>query len=256
MPEVSFDFGDWDVESLRMSIFFPRGAHPNVRAGLWERVTGEQPDSIDSRPRERISRETGTIGGNSFVFVNQDERIDWLLQPIVVPSLQPPTSTTLPTLETVEKALAIFRNAIRYSLETIPVVQRLAFAPVLIKDAANLNVGFGQLSTHLPHLSLGSAYGADFIYQINRRRRSNSVPHAQINRLAKWSMEMVGGVAVRMGPSGQPDVRDTGTSATRKLALDINTTPETSTISKAKIPGLFEELVTVSRELATKGDIS
>ena len=61
MTEVKFDFGEWDVESLRVSIFHPVALSTSVRTGLWEKVTGDRPESIDSRPREGVTRESGIV---------------------------------------------------------------------------------------------------------------------------------------------------------------------------------------------------
>ena len=253
MPEVSFDFGDWDVESLRMSIFCPANTRPSERAGLWEKVTGEQPSSIDSRPREGVTREAGVVGGNNLLLVTQVGRLDWLLQPVAVPNQQAPV---LLNLKDVGSARPIFQKAFYYSLETFGLALRLAFAPVLIKDVASVPLGFGQLSVFLPRLDLASLNTADFIYRVNRRRRSLSVRHAEINRIAKWSMEEVGAVSLRVTPFGRPDFRDTGTAFVRKLELDVNTTPETSAMSKDKISSLLDEMITIAEELATEGDIS
>ena len=253
MPEDRFDFEDWDVESLRMSIFCPANSNPIERSGLWEKVTGEQPSSIDSRPREGVTREVGVVGGNNLLLVTQRSRLDWLLQPVAVPDQRAPV---ILTLKDVGNARGIFRKAFRYSLETIGLALRLAFAPVLIKDVASVSLGFGQLSVFLPRLDLAPLNTPDFIYRVNRRRRSLSVPHAEINRIAKWSMEEVGAVSFRVTPSGRPDFRDTGTAFVRKLELDVNTTPETSAMSKDKISGLLDEMITIAEELATEGDVS
>ena len=252
MPEVSFDFGDWDVESLRMSIFCPANTRPFERSGLWERVTGEQPSSIDSRPREGVTREAGVVGGNNLLLVTQGGRLDWLLQPVAVPNQQAPV---ILTLKDVGIARGIFHKAFRYSLETTGLALRLAFAPVFIKEVTSVGLGFGQLSVFLPQLDLASLNTSDFIYRVNRRRRSLSVPHAEINRIAKWSLEEVGVVSFRVASSGRPDFRDTGTTFVRKLELDVNTTPETSAMSKDTVSGLLDEMIVMAEELATEGDV-
>ena len=253
MTEVKFDFGDWDVESLRVSLFYPKAPTASARAGLWENVTGTQPESIDSRPREGVTRESGAVEGNLLVLTSQEERIDWLVQPIVTPNQQ---AGPVLTLKAPEDALPILQRAVQYSLETIPLVQRLAFSPSLIRQVLNPTSSLKQISKYLPHLDFDSIEGSDFVYQINRRRRSSSVSHARINRLAKWSTAQIGGLELKMKPSGQPRLQTTEVGFARKLELDLNTTPETGAMSNDKISGLFDELVTLAGELATKGDIS
>ena len=253
MTEVKFDFGEWDVESLRVSIFYPVGLGTSAQTGLWAKVTGNKPESIDSRPRERITREVGRLGENNLLLTTQDERIDWLIQPIVVPNQRVGTVLMLKNVGTTSP---ILRKAIRYSLETIPLVQRLAFSPVLIKQVPDPTEGLKQLSRYLPRLDLESLEGSDFIYQVNRRRRSASVPHVRVNRLARWSTEQIGGLEVQVRPSGQPRIQTAEDGFARKLLLDVNTTPESGAMSNDKVPSLFHELVTLAGELSTEGDIS
>ena len=250
----AFDFGDWDVESLRLSIFHTMKYEDSYSEGLWESVTGQQADSIDSRPRNRMTRTIGTAERNSLTLVHQDGRIDWTSQPVVSPVPQPSNEILVAQIDSPERMLPIFQKAVSYSLESITSVKRIAFAPSLIREVADVNAGFEQLSRYLPHLNLPAAHGGDFIYQINRRRRSEAIQHAHINRLAKWSLELLGGVSVRVGLTGQPDLLDAPPKQVRRLFLDVNTTPETSTMAKNGIPELFKELVALAREIAIEGD--
>ena len=251
MTEVRVDFGEWDVESLRVSTFYPKAPVASLRAGLWERVTGTQPESIDSRPREGITRESGDVEGNLLVLTSQDDRIDWLVQPIV-PSNQRVDSVLM--LKAPGDVWPILQRSLRSTLETVPLVQRLAFGSSLIKQVPNPASALRQLSRYLPRLDLDSTEGSDFVYQVNRRRQSASVPHARVNRLAKWSTAQVGGLQVRVRPSGQSRVQTADVGYMRRLDLDVNTTPESGAMSNDKISSLFEELITLASELATDGD--
>lgn len=254
MFNPSLALGDWDVESLRISIFCPNGAVSSTQIDLWAKVTGTQPETIDSRPREGLTRVVGSIGQNNLFLTVQEGRIDWLVQPIVVPPNQ--QTASLLTLKDVAEVFPVLEKAIRHSLETIPVVLRLAFGSVLVKQVSDLTQALKELSRYLPRLDLDSLEGSDFIYQVNRRRRSASVQHAHINRLAKWSTAQTGGLEVQVKPTGQPRIRTAKVSFVRKLDLDVNTTPETSAMSNDKIPSLFGELITLAGELATEGDVS
>ena len=249
MPEANFDRGDWDVESLRASIFHPPGTNAVAQSGLWEKATGNQPESIDSRPKSRITRVVGNVGENNLTLGIQDERIDWLVRPN-----QP--IGPLPTLGAVEDVLPLLRKAIQCTLETTPTVLRMAFNPVLVKQVPDPATALSQLSKHLPRLSLDSMDGTDFIYQINKQQRSASVPHVRLNRLARWSTELMDGLELTVGPSNQPRVKTTGLSSARKLNLDMNTDPTSGAISRDKIADLFDELVSIAGEIATEGDIS
>ena len=255
MPEPNLDFGEWDVESLRVSIFHPTSVlHRPSRTDLWNKVTSLEPESIDSRPREGVTRAIGGIGGNSLILSIQEGRLDWLVHPMaVVPNQRKGAPLTL---KDVRDVLPILQRAIGCSLETVSPIQRLAFAPVLVKQAPDLTLALSHLSGYLPRLNLDGLDGFDFVYQINRRRQSASVRHARVNRIAKWSTGEVGSVDIQMRPSGTPLVQTTAVGFIRKLELDVNTTPETGAMSNDKIPILFDELVTLAIELATDGDVS
>lgn len=246
-------FGDWDVESLRVSIFHPVGSATSQQAGLWQKATGDVPESISSRPQNRVTRATGRLGENNLLLTTQDERIDWLIRPIVGPKQQ---SAPVPTLREVASTPSFLQNAIRCSLEAIPVVMRLAFALILVRQVPDSTEGLRQLSKYLPHVDLNSMEGRDFVYQVNRRRISKSVSHIQINRLARWSTEHIEGVEIEMAPSEQPRLRPIEDVLTRKLNLDINTAPRTNAMANDKIPSLLDELMALASELAIEGDIS
>jgi hypothetical protein len=251
MPESGF--GDWDVESLRLSIFHQVGSATSQQAELWQKVTGYEPESISSQPQNRVTRATGRIGENNLLLATQDQRIDWLIRPIVGPNQQP---APVSTLRGVESTSPILQKAMRCSLETIPVVLRLAFAPTLVRQVPDSKEGLRQLSRCLPRVDLNSIEAVDFVYQVNRRRFSQSVSHIQINRLARWSTEHIEGVEIEMAPSEQPRLRPIEDVLTRKLNLDINTAPGTNAMANDRIPSLFDELMALASELAIEGDVS
>ena len=254
MFDPSSVFGAWDVESLRITLFYPPGANYSTRTDLWERVTGTRPETIDSKPREGVTRVIGSIGQNNLILSIQDGRIDWLVQPM----LSPPSQQVSPLLmlKDVYGVFPILENAIGHSLETTKTVLRLAFGSALIKQASDPAEALKELSKYLSRLRMDFHEGSEFVYQVNRQRRSESVRHARINRLAKWSTAQAGGFEVQVEPTGQPHVKSANIVFIRRLDLDINTTPNTSAMSKDRIPALFGELVTLTGELATKGDIS
>ena len=240
------------MESLRISTFYPRATVGSGRAGLWERVTGTQPESIDSRPREGVTRESGDVEGNLLVLTSQEDRIDWLVQPIVTPNQQ---AGPVLMLNAPGDVWPFLQRSLLCTLETVPLVQRLAFGSSLVRQVPTPSLALEQLSSYLPQLDLDSMEGSDFVYQVNRRRQSASVPHVRVNRLAKWSTAQFGGLQVHVRPSGQPRVQTADVGYMRRLDLDVNTTPESGAMSNDKIPSLFEELLALALELATNGDI-
>ena len=252
MPMANLNIGDWEVESLRVTIFHPRSVKAVDRSGLWEEVIGDPPNSIDARPRDQLTRVSGSTQKGNLLLLIRDTRMDWQIQPLVPPFQQ--TGRTSTAIDP-KDMLSVVRHAVQVSLQTVSVVERFAFAPVLFQEVPDVPTGLQHLSHYLPHLTLDTEGSADFIYQINRRRRSAAIRRADINRLARWSVEEIGSLALRV-VAGQPNIHgDSGTHFARKLVLDINTTPQTSAIANDKISRLFDEMVDISSELATQGDV-
>ena len=250
MLEGRFDFGDWDIENLRVSIFCPVDRGEASRATLWKKVTGIEPESIDTRPRQGIARESGPHEGNLLVVAVQAGRVDWLVQPILDSD-----QDLTPTLKAGKDVLPSLQKALFLTMEMAPIVNRLAFGVSLTRQVPNPQVGLQQMSRYLPDINFDSMEGSDFIHQVNRRRRSTSVPNAEINRLARWSATRVGAIHVQMAEAGPSGIRSSDAGVARKLVLDVNTIPSTSAMSSSSIPGLLEELRTLASELAKRGDV-
>ena len=242
-------FAGWDVESFRLTLFHP--AVPTI-SGLWERVTGATPESIDSRPRQRLLQEQGGANGNKLLFASRVQRLDWNLLPDPAPDHEVGIP---PALKAVDQAIPVLQKALDTSLLTVRQADRLAFGVVLIQKASDLSEGMSQLSKYLPHLDLEHRGGSDFIYQINRRRHASQARHVRINCLAKWQCEEFLSGAFRITPNQGPQMQTSEVGFVIKLVLDINTAPDNNAISIDKMAGLFVELTTIAREIAAKGDV-
>ena len=244
-----FDFADWSSESLRLSIFHLEAAV----TGLWEKVVDAGPESTDARPQQGIHREQGRVRGNQLLFVTQPQRIDWNLLPDPSMARQ---AEDLPSLVDVGQAMPLLQRALRVSLNPLRRVNRLAFGAVLVQSAPDLAEGWNQLAKELPDMGLETRpAGRDFIYQINRQRRSPSASHVTINRIARWTLEQFVTSAIRISPSQAPQMEASGISYISKLTLDINTAPDNNAISKDAMLSLFDDLTIFAREIAHKGDV-
>ena len=243
-------FALWDVESLRLSTFHPeRPAQP----GLWAKLMGNDPESVNSRPREQVLLEEGGANGNRLILASQNQRLDWTISPgpTTSPDLQKPL-----VLVDVDQAMSLIRKALGVLTGTYRQVDRLAFGVILIRQVSDVKEGLGHLSQYLPHLDLENRGGLDFIYQINRRRLSSYAPHVLVNRLAKWSLESVQSGALRIGPSQRPHIAVSESLLVDKLTIDINTAPTNNAISVSRMPGLLDEFMAFAQEVAVKGDVS
>ena len=248
--ESNLLFGDWDVESLRASIFHPGTRATAPRSELWLKLIGKQPESIESRPAKGITRVVGNVGESNLTLAIQEDRTDWVFQPIPP---QPPVPSKVLTLGNAEEKLNLLRSAVSRTIEVTTAVDRLAFNPVLMKQVSDEAEGLEQLSVYLPSLPMGSN-ASDFSYQVNRGRRSSSVPHVRVNRLARWFIGYVGGIDLKVGLSKEHLV-GTWQFPIRKLNLDINSDPASGAVAGVKISSLFDEFISLASELARKGDI-
>ena len=249
MTEGSLVFDQWETENLRVSLFPPSPTElwedSGLLTGLWEGVTDAKPDSVDSRPKGRITKVGGNTAEGSLLLVGQRNKIDWLV-------VGEPTSV-FPELRDVNGVLDLLRKATERSLGKFAQVQRLAMGAVLMAPVRDPTQGLKQLSQFLPRLELDSMEGVDFIYRVNRRRRSTVVPHVRINRLAKWSIVQAGNLQITLDT--EPALNTSTVRFARRLELDINNDPRAGVMGRAKIPELLDEFVSLASELSLKGDI-
>ena len=241
-------FGEWHIESLRVSVFHS-GDH--ARPGLWGQVMGIPPESSDTRAREGIIQEQGVVDGDTLLLVIQRGRLDWNLLP------GPDRSGDrkgLPSLMAVREAIPLLGRALYPTIDECGPVVRFALGCVLTQHAPDLLSGLKQLSMYLPRLDLENQGGPDFAFQINRRRTSIIAPHPQINRLARWQLDEIQGATFTVGHTRSP-ILETQRTLVGKLTLDINTIPGSNEFADASVPDLYNEFVVIARQIATQGDI-
>ena len=252
MSELLMDYGAWQPNTLRISVFPMSSSPVRGQSGLWKRAMRQEPDSIDFRPKDKLTTEQGVIGDIHLRVAIRDERIDWFLQsqPNLLDGGQP---KTVPVMHDLEAASKIVRDVAIASAQVS--LQRLAFSVALVEIIPSLDSALRRLSEHLPELRLDNV-GSDFVYQVNRRRRSQTVPQSEINRIAKWSVLQGGSVNLVVSPSAKAVVDASEVLYGARLDLDINNVPARSAISGKKLPILLEELTTIASEIALKGDVN
>lgn len=240
-------FGDWDVDGLRATIFHPQALGQDARSDLWAKLTDRQPESIVMQPTTGTTTVVGPLGESNLSLIAQADRTDWVFQPI-----QPPFSGTgkVLMLEQVKEKIDLLCHAVRQSLEETHAVHRLAFSPTMLKEVVSEEEGLRQLSASLSSVPIGNA--PDFSYQVNMRCRSSHVPHAVVNRMARWFIGYAGGINVEIGQAGRQEVRN-WQKPIRQLHLDINSDPTSGAIAKESVYTLFNEFINMAGEIARKG---
>ena len=216
-----------------MSIFHPERV---ARPGLWEKLMGDRPQAINDRPRDGILQEEGNVEGNRLVLSSRARRIEWRVLPI------PPTDPkggSAATLTELGKGISLLARAVTISTDEIRQVERFALGAILLKQPPDEAEVLRHLLRYFPDKGLDSSDTSDFMYQINRRRRSASAPHVLVNRLARWSLEQVHSGNLQISAAAPPSVQMFGSRLTGKLVLDINTAPENNAISVDRLPSFF-----------------
>ena len=250
------DFGQWSVEHIRLTVIHPQGVQTSE---LWELLMGVRPESIEERPREALIQQQGEVDGNRLLLITHAERFDWTFVPNPTVNLGANTTSALtaPVLIDPDQAVRKLQEALDISLPSVRQVNRLAFGALLGQEVANQAEGMSQFSKYLPRLGLEEQGVSDFVYQVNRRRRSSHVPHAQVNRVARWSLDQVITGEVRIGimPAQAPQlIPPSEPRFINKLLLDINTAPDNNAIAAERMPGLLVELINLACKVATEGD--
>ena len=245
--------GKWNVEKLRLTAF-PRESEKKPLPASWADLVGDEPETREARPRESTVIEAGPYKGGLLNLEGSPARVNWLIS-IRMSTETPPAE--LPVFGSFDEKRIIFTRLMKRWLRKCPRLHRLAFGAVLLLPVENRVAGYRQLNSLLPQVNLDPEHSRDFLYRINRRRPSHSgIKGLEINRLSTWSVALTSAVMFEIS-NGRSRVIDTTESHTAcRLEVDVNTAPEFPRgINKTNMPKLFEELVDLADEIATKGDI-
>lgn len=217
---------------------------------------GEPPETKIIQSKAGIHREEGQLRDGVLAKQVQPGRIDWLL---LEPPREEPVVTGLPVIGPFTKLLDPFvQLMLRWlKLETCPTMQRLAFGAVLFIPVKNLAAGYRQLSAYLPSVELDPEGSSDFIYRINRPRKSTSeIADLAVNRLSKWDIAVSKLVGFQIGVHSPPEISEGREYFACHLELDVNSAPRAQgLLDKEQLPHLFQELVDLGKEIAREGDI-
>ena len=235
----------WNADLLRLTAFpTSRYRTPPVES-WWEKVVGEPPDQIIAEPKKGEVQPKGTFSNIGLTMTSQVMRVE-LRQEVNLPG-----QSTIGPYDDVRPA---FCQLVQkwLGLENCPPLQRLAFGATLTKPVGvRKEDSYKTLGQYLPGVEIPQ-HSSDFLYQINRRRPSNAVNDLALNRLSKWSVQLLRQVS--FGSAGAVVMSPEEFSC--RVELDINSDPEhTSELPADRLPALFDELVILADELSILGDI-
>lgn len=238
--------GDWNVESLRATIFTSDILPSTFGSELWQKVVGTEAEEVTRKPALGAFSSSGPIDGAMLFLSVGPGRIDWLFGPATIDAA---IGSSLGSFNDQDER---FADRLSSWLQFPAIsVNRLALGEVLRLPMPNRNQGYRVASTLLPNIVPDPEVARDFMYQINRPRMSKSTPNLLVNRLSKW-----GTVELNVGIIGSE--KPTSTSHFVRLELDISTDKDSQKdLTKDNVLNpLFKELVSLSREIAIEGDLA
>lgn len=246
----------WNAEGVRF-VAFPVG--PLELAGAtewWTKLVGRTPEVLTTR-QGAVLEAAGPvdIGTLHLVFSTLGElRSDLVLNATL------PVDNGLPSLGEAKPALEFLRHIAEKWVDVEVPVRRVGFGAVLHSDVSSVSEGYQELSRLLPSVKLDVQGSSEFLYQINRPRRSQVVDGLMINRVSKWSVasrqHLSFSFAMSNVAAATPGTvaRATPSAFSIRLELDINTIP-TDSLPSGKVKALLGELVEFAEEIWTRGDV-
>ena len=235
----------WQAEHLRLTLFH---SPTNIGAGVWREFTHEDPSEQTTQAKAAIIREQGPFRGGVLVTEIRPDRVD------VVHSAAMDAASSLPIIGPCE---SLFSEFVQSGCEWLSTqkhdVRRVALGSALLLPGPDRETGYRRLAAYLPFAPDPSAF--DFVYQINRRRDSTSVPQLLLNRLSRWSVVKVQATAISFAPGTSTAYAIGDPTFACRMELDVNTAVEGGTpIPPNRMADLLHELATLSHEIIESGD--
>jgi hypothetical protein len=242
----------WDVESLRVSVFFvpPGLATFDSLLGAIARV---EPEVVSERPKINKS-EVGRAPSGHFFLTQQRERIDLLLG--VRGDQAPPEDVSFYNVGSYEKAKEIlFEPAKRLVEFQGAAISRVAFGAILLANVSDRIEGYKMLTPLLPSIKVDPANSEELFWQINRPRASSVLNTIRINRISKWSVLNAQRMLFQMSPEASIATAASPVMTAVKADLEANTPVSDAALPKDRLKDILEELWLAVEELSVKGDV-
>ena len=243
----------WLCEYLRFSALWTEPSDAAARL-KWDAVVGRPPEQREEQPRIGTIREVGPVGDGlaGLELRLSPGRADWLLSPALPPDVQ---LTTLPNLGGIEDVLEGFRGLVFARAAAAYEAPRFALGAVVLHPA-DRDASYAELAQLVPQMKGHLAGASDFIFQINRPRRSRVIPDVLINRLTRWTSVSFASVRVSLSSQGEVTQRPAQPLSATRVEIDVSTAADRQTpIPEPARAPLFNELATIMIEIVYAGDV-
>lgn len=256
----------WIIESVRGTFFPATMARPKMR-DWWPLVAElDYPALQISENSQGYGSAQSPIEASTAVLtlVCQPGRFDWHYGFAIDPA-SPYLGLTGGT-----PAVPILRNFVRRLgrwMSTAPACNRVALGSVCRMVVGDREEGYIALQTLLPAVTIDPQGSRDFLYRVNRPRRSKSMGEGlELNRLGEWGVANLTltpqivqpglVIGAPMHGSSPPVLAMPFVSGQFvRAALDMNTTADTDRIfSSTELASVSEELLELTIESMEQGD--
>jgi hypothetical protein len=235
---------EWEAQVIRLSVFLSR---PFDGAGtLWKDLTGDPPESDETRQREGSRRQWGVWQGMTLEVQSSAVRLDILAGPEIVPPS--PSVTIGPFVSVLESFNKIVRAWLAKGGFSCT---RLAIGLVVLAKASDREETYGLLGKLVPSVKFDPDHSREPLYRINRPKKSSTMTDMEFNRLTTWNSILI-----------KVSIADSGTSTKvidqtyARLECDHSTPAEwPSGIASDQVPKIYDELISMASENALSGEL-
>lgn len=173
------DINAWRVETLRFTFFF-REVQSGRGTGWWKSLTGQEPDTVTSRPQVGEHIESGAFDDGQLELKVAINRVDWTLNfPFAMLSDAPAGK------DVAAQMIKLFGKVLEWKKGLALPVTRVAFGFVGMFPVESIAKGNELLCDFAPYMNFDTATASDVMVQINRPEVSNIVPSLNLNYVNK-----------------------------------------------------------------------
>jgi len=244
---------DWRVESLRLTLFSSENI--TVSDADWSGITGQQ----DADTRQKLPgglRYIGRFAAGQLTVAALGQRLDVVLSWVPSERQAESPSIELPDIGAWEGVRDIFVAATQKWLESLkfPVI-RIAFAPILLAETANVVESYGVLKDMLRSVKVDIHGMRELIFRVNWPEKSSTGENLIVNRITNWSAIQLSSALVQMTGAQISTTATTPEKFAARLEIDLNTDQENKVpFGKNSLVAIYNELVAKSSENVVSGE--
>lgn len=240
------DITSWKLEVLRLTVFLADQLSDN-ECGKWKRLTGQDPESVTTRPQTGEYVEDGVFQSCRLSYSANmlgPFRIDWIMYPQVNEASA--YQSIGGYIEETKRFFDIFEQWIK---NDCPPAIRLAYGVNMFHEVPNKKLGYETLANCLPHINFDIDNWSDFLFQVNNLSTSKTVDNLKLNRISRWMTSR--SQRITMSPSGLQSLND---NYACRAEFDLSTSEENKSVfTSANMIALFTELKNIADQYAAHG---